>query len=68
VIRRGVTIRGAYAYNDADYDEALAWLLDRRAGLGELEGVQPLSAGPGAFAELASGPSPRVKVFLGGNG
>ena len=48
-----------------DYDEALAWLLDGRAGLGELEEIQPLAAGPDAFAELAAGPSPRLKVFLG---
>ena len=64
VIRRGLTVRGAYAYSDADYDEALQWLLDGRAGLGELEPVQPLDAGPDAFAELAAGPSERLKVFL----
>jgi len=33
-------------------------------GLGELEAVQPLDAGPDAFAELAAGPSERLKVFL----
>ena len=64
VIRRGLTVRGMYAYSDADYDEALRWLLDGRAGLGELEPVQPLDAGPDAFAELSSGPSDRVKSFL----
>jgi threonine dehydrogenase-like Zn-dependent dehydrogenase len=65
VIRRGLTLRGAYAYTDADYDAALALLLEGRAGLGELEPVQPLDAGPDAFAELAAGPSPRLRVFLG---
>ncbi|HWT21960.1 MAG TPA: zinc-binding dehydrogenase, partial [Solirubrobacteraceae bacterium] len=65
VVRRGLTLRGAYAYTDADYDEALALLLDGRAGLGELERVQPLDSGPEAFAELAAGPSSRLKVFLG---
>jgi (R,R)-butanediol dehydrogenase / meso-butanediol dehydrogenase / diacetyl reductase len=64
VIRQGLTLRGSYAYTADDYDEALAWLLDGRAGLGELEAVQPLTAGPEAFAELAAGPSPRLKVFL----
>ena len=64
VIRRGLTVRGSYAYSDDDYDEALQWLLDGRAGLGELEPVQPLDAGPQAFAELATGPSERLKVFL----
>ena len=39
-------------------------LLEGRAGLGELEPVQPLEAGPDAFADLAAGPSARVKVFL----
>jgi threonine dehydrogenase-like Zn-dependent dehydrogenase len=64
VIRGGLTVRGSYAYSDADYDEALQWLLDGRAGLGELEPVQPLDAGPDAFAELSAGPSERLKVFL----
>jgi len=65
-IRRGLTLRGAYAYTDADYDTALRRLLEGRAGLGEPEPVQPLAAGPDAFAELAGGPSARLKVFLGG--
>jgi threonine dehydrogenase-like Zn-dependent dehydrogenase len=65
VVRNGLTIRGSYAYTDGDYDEALAWLLDGRAGLGDLEAVLPLDAGPDAFAELSGGPSPRLKVFLG---
>ena len=64
MIRHGLTVRGAYAYSDVDYDEALRWLLDGRAGLGDLEPVQPLDTGPEAFAELAAGPSHRLKVFL----
>jgi threonine dehydrogenase-like Zn-dependent dehydrogenase len=64
VIRNGITVRGSYAYSDADYDEALRWLLDGRAGLGELDPVQPLDAGPDAFAHLAGGPSDKVKIFL----
>jgi (R,R)-butanediol dehydrogenase / meso-butanediol dehydrogenase / diacetyl reductase len=65
LVRRGLTIRGSYAYTDDDYDAALHMLLDGRAGLGELEPVQPLDAGPDVFAELAAGPSARLKVFLG---
>jgi threonine dehydrogenase-like Zn-dependent dehydrogenase len=64
VIRSGLTVRGSYAYSDADYAEALRWLLDGRAGLGELEPVQPLDAGPAAFEELSAGATERVKVFL----
>jgi threonine dehydrogenase-like Zn-dependent dehydrogenase len=64
VVRRGLTVRGSYAYTDADYDDALQLVLDGRAGLGELEPVQPLETGPDVFAELAAGPSARLKVFL----
>jgi threonine dehydrogenase-like Zn-dependent dehydrogenase len=63
-VRRGLTLRGSYAYTPADYDRALELLLDGRAGLGTLEDVLPLDAGPDVFAELASGPSERLKVFL----
>jgi hypothetical protein len=58
-------VRGSYAYTDDDYDNALRLLLEGGAGLGELEPVRPLDAGPGLFAELAAGPSERLKVFLG---
>jgi 2-desacetyl-2-hydroxyethyl bacteriochlorophyllide A dehydrogenase len=64
LVRRGLTVRGSYAYTDADYDAALQLLLEGRAGLGELEPVQPLEAGPDVFAELAAGPSARLKAFL----
>ena len=64
VVRGGLTIRGSYAYTADDYDAALALLVEGRAGLGELEAVRPLEAGPEAFAQLAARPSPRLKVFL----
>lgn len=64
LVRRGVTVRGSYAHTDEEYDTALEWLLAGRAGLAELEPPLPLDAGPEAFAELAAGPGPRVKVFL----
>ncbi len=64
VVRRGVTLRGAYAYRADDYDAALAHLLAGRAGLGPLEPVLPLAEGPAQFAELARGPSGRVRAFL----
>jgi len=64
VVRAEISLQGSYAYTYADYDEALAWLLEGRAGIGELPPVQPLEDGPDAFAELAGGPSERIKVFL----
>lgn len=64
LVRRGLTLRGSYAYTPQDFDRALELLLAGRVGLGPLEDVLPLDAGPGVFAELASGPSERLKVFL----
>jgi threonine dehydrogenase-like Zn-dependent dehydrogenase len=53
----------------ADFEQALAWLADGRASVGELPAVQPLDDGPDAFARLAEGPPPAtVKVFLAGSG
>jgi len=64
VVRAEISLQGSYAYTNADYDQALAWLIDGRAGIGDLPPVQPLEDGPEAFAELAGGPSARIKVFL----
>ena len=64
VIRRELTLRGSYAYTPEEYDRALAWLLEGRAGLPELAEVEPLEAGPARFAELARAPGARVKAFL----
>jgi threonine dehydrogenase-like Zn-dependent dehydrogenase len=64
LVRRGLTLRGSYAYTPQDFDRALELLLAGRVGLGPLEEVLPLGAGPEVFAELASGPSERLKVFL----
>jgi threonine dehydrogenase-like Zn-dependent dehydrogenase len=68
VIRGELTLHGSYAYTHEEYDRALGWLLEGRAGLPELPPVEPLEAGPERFAELAAGPTPRVKVFLADRG
>ncbi len=64
VVRRQITIRGSYAYTRDDFERALDWISEGRAGLGALEPVLPLEKGPDAFSELVRGPSERVKVFL----
>jgi len=64
VVRQEIGLQGSYAYTGEDYDQALRWLLEGRAGIGELPAVQPLEDGPAVFAELARGPSARIKVFL----
>jgi 2-desacetyl-2-hydroxyethyl bacteriochlorophyllide A dehydrogenase len=66
VIRGNHTIKGVFAYEDSDYLQALALLAEGRAGIGTLKEVLPLDRGPAAFAELATGPTADIKVFLGG--
>jgi threonine dehydrogenase-like Zn-dependent dehydrogenase len=69
IVRGQLGLRGSYAYTMADFEQALAWLADGRASVGELPAVQPLDDGPDAFARLAEGPPPAtVKVFLAGAG
>jgi len=65
VIRGNHAIRGVFGYSDGDFRQALQWVAEGRAGIGELGAVQPLDHGPGAFATLAEGPTEEIKVFLG---
>jgi threonine dehydrogenase-like Zn-dependent dehydrogenase len=65
VIRGTHAIRGVFAYSDMDFQQALDWLADGRAGIGDLKAVLPLEDGPEAFATLAKGPTDDIKVFLG---
>ena len=66
VVRGQFDLQGSYAYTAEDYEQALEWLVEGRAGIGALPPVLPLERGPEAFAELVRGPSARVKVFLAG--
>lgn len=68
VVRRQVALQGSYAYTRGDFEQALAWLVEGRAGIGELPEALPLERGPDAFAELVRGPSEKIKVFLSGAG
>src|SRR3712207_5285301 len=67
IVRGQLDLQGSYAYTADDYEQALEWLVEGRAGIGELPPVMPLEEGPGAFAELVRGPSERIKVFLAGS-
>ena len=67
VVRGQLDLQGSYAYTAEDYEQALEWLVDGRAGIGDLPPVLPLEEGPNAFAELVRGPSGRIKVFLAGS-
>jgi threonine dehydrogenase-like Zn-dependent dehydrogenase len=66
LVRNQITVRGSYAYTRDDYRQALDWLVEGRAGIGELPPALPLERGPEVFSELARGPSPQVKIFLSG--
>ena len=66
VVRGQIDIQGSYTYTDKDFETAIGWLVEGRAGLGELPSVLPLERGPEAFAELVRGTSAQIKVFLAG--
>jgi (R,R)-butanediol dehydrogenase / meso-butanediol dehydrogenase / diacetyl reductase len=68
VVRGQFDLQGSYAYTAEDYEQALEWLVEGRAGIGELPPVLPLEEGPEAFAELVRGPSAQIKVFLAQEG
>jgi threonine dehydrogenase-like Zn-dependent dehydrogenase len=68
IVRNQIDLQGSYAYTAEDFEQALAWLVEGRAGIGELPPVLPLEEGPGAFAELVRGPSAQIKVFLAESG
>ncbi len=68
VVRGQLDLQGSYAYTAEDFEQALAWLVEGKAGIGELPPVLPLEEGPGAFAELVRGPSAQIKVFLAESG
>ncbi len=68
VVRGQFDLQGSYAYTAEDYEQALEWLVEGKAGIGELPPVLPLEEGPGAFANLVAGPSAQIKVFLAGSG
>jgi (R,R)-butanediol dehydrogenase / meso-butanediol dehydrogenase / diacetyl reductase len=64
VVRGQLDLQGSYAYTAEDYEQALEWLVEGKAGIGELPPVLSLEEGPEAFAELVRGPSAQIKVFL----
>lgn len=68
VVRGQISVQGSYAYTAPDYEVALGWLVEGRAGIGELPPILPLEEGPSAFAELVRGPSAQIKIFLAGSG
>jgi threonine dehydrogenase-like Zn-dependent dehydrogenase len=63
MVRRGVTMRGHYAYTRADFDAALATLAEHPPAMEWLT-VLPLSEGAEAFRRLVEEPEGTVKALL----
>jgi threonine dehydrogenase-like Zn-dependent dehydrogenase len=63
VIRSEVTLKGVFAYSDANFRTALDWLAARRIGLSDGVVVAPLAAGPEWYARLVEGDG-AAKVLL----
>jgi threonine dehydrogenase-like Zn-dependent dehydrogenase len=63
MVRRGITMRGHYAYTRADFDAALATLAAHPPGREWLT-VLPLSEGAEAFRRLVEDPEGTVKALL----
>lgn len=63
LVRRGVTLRGSYAYSREDFAEALALLARRPPATAWLE-RRPLAEGRGAFADLVDQSASAVKILL----
>ena len=58
VVRGQICVRGSYAYTAEDYEQALEWLVEERAGIGELPPVLPLERRPDASGPLTRRPRP----------
>jgi L-gulonate 5-dehydrogenase len=63
LVRRGVALRGHYAYTRADFDAALAMLAEHPPDLGWLT-MLPLADGAEAFRRLVEEPAQTVKALL----
>jgi len=63
LVRRGITLRGSYAYNRDDFAAALAMLAMAPPSAKWLKRL-PLKEGPAAFASLADQSSTGIKILL----
>lgn len=67
LVRRGISLRGQFAYSRAEFSAALAILEDPTLELGWLS-MRPLADGALAFALLVEQPERYVKMLLAPNG
>lgn len=67
LVRRGVSVRGHYAYEPRDFRAAIRLLATSPPPLGPLP-VLPLARGPEAFERLVTRPGSAVKILLSMDG
>jgi threonine dehydrogenase-like Zn-dependent dehydrogenase len=63
LVRRGITLRGEYAYLREDFASAIAMLAEHPLPLDWLT-IVPLSEGPEAFRRLVTAPGGTIKVLF----
>jgi len=63
LVRRGIVVRGQFAYTRADFGAALGMLAERPPP-GDWIEVMPLDAGVDAFARLSASPPQATKILL----
>lgn len=64
MVRKEITVRGAFAYTPRNFETALAWLAAGRIELKPWLVTAPLAEGPAWFERLVSRPGPVAKVLL----
>ncbi|WP_309119896.1 alcohol dehydrogenase catalytic domain-containing protein [Paenibacillus sp.] len=63
-IRNEVTLKGAFCYDDRDFETALRWLGEGKADLTPWLQHIPLSEGKAGFERLLGDPGPVAKIML----
>jgi threonine dehydrogenase-like Zn-dependent dehydrogenase len=67
LVRRGIVVRGHFAYTRDDFSAALRMLADDPPPDGWVD-VVPLAAGADAFARLSASPPSSIKILLEASG
>ena len=64
IVAKELAVKGSYGYTDADFSSALRVLAEGKVSIGKITRVIPMHDAPQAFAELASGRSPDIKIII----
>ncbi len=64
MIRSEMTVKGAFAYSQEDFETALLWIGQGRTNLLPWAETTPLRDGSSAFEKLIGGPGKIAKIFL----